>query len=73
MSCSDVMPSSVVLSSSDQHVNSKHLALATSAQSDMNILHQVLGHPNHSTLAKVCSILHVLFSVKHLIFVKPAK
>lgn len=38
-----------------------HHAYATSVSVDMNTLHRILGHPNHTTLSKVCEILHVPF------------
>lgn len=51
------------------------IALAASSHTDVNvnILHKVLGHPNHTTLLKVCSTLNVPFSVTSLQFCDACK
>lgn len=48
-------------------------ALVVGTKPDMNLLHRVLGHPNNTSLAKVCSILNISFSVTALQFCDACK
>lgn len=66
VSCNNHCFSTVGVPTSDHVVHSESPALTASPINDMNTLHKILGHPNHTALSRVCEILHVPFSVKHV-------
>lgn len=48
-------------------------ALSCTVYTDMNTLHRVLDHPNHTALSNVCCMLQVPFTISKLSFFEACK
>lgn len=59
--------------SSINHVISYVNAFVTNKITDMNVLPIILGHPSHTSLSKVCSLMKIPFSVTGLSFYEACK